>query len=91
MAGYVTPPTGKSKACGGHTHKETVMIKVKTFSTPIRIFAAARELDELDAAVGAFLAAENATTVYAVSDTTTTDDNGATIGLVRVVAYQAGD
>jgi hypothetical protein len=65
------------------------MIKVKTFTTPIKVFATVRELAELDETVTAFLNGEAATAVHSVSDTTTTGDNGETIGLVRVVAYDA--
>ena len=65
------------------------MIKVKSFTTPIKIFATIRELTELDDAVGTFLADEGATAVYSVSDSTTAGDTGETIGLIRVVAYEA--
>ena len=65
------------------------MIKVKTFMTPIRIFATPRELADLDAAVADFLSAEKATSVYAVSDATTTGEDGETIGLIRCVTYEA--
>jgi hypothetical protein len=65
------------------------MIKVKSFTTPIKIFATNRELTELDEAVGKLLADEKATTVYSVSDSTTAGDTGETIGLIRVVAYEA--
>ena len=64
------------------------MIKVKTFMTPIKIFATPRELADLDAAVADFLAAEKATAVFAVGDTTTTGESGETIGLIRCVAYE---
>jgi hypothetical protein len=65
------------------------MIKVKSFTTPIKIFATIRELTELDETVTRFLADEKATGVYAVSDSTTAGDTGETIGLIRVVAYEA--
>jgi len=65
------------------------MIKVKSFTTPLKIFAAARELSEIDETVVTFLANEKATTVYAISDVATTGDNGETIGLIRTVAYEA--
>ncbi len=65
------------------------MIKVKSFTTPIKIFATIRELTELDEAVGKFLADEKAKAVYSVSDSTTAGDTGETIGLIRVVAYDA--
>ena len=64
------------------------MIKVKSFTTPIKIFATNRELTELDEAVGKFLADEKAPTVCSVSDSPTSGDTGETIGLIRVVAYQ---
>lgn len=67
------------------------MIKVKTFATPIKIFAAMRELDELDAQVTAFLAEEGAAQVFSMSDCTTAGENGETIGLVRAVAYLVPD
>ena len=64
------------------------MIKVKTFSTPIKIFAAARELEELDRDVAAFLATERARSVLAMTDATTTGESGETIGLLRSVVYE---
>jgi hypothetical protein len=63
------------------------MIKVKTFTTPIKIFATVRELQELDEQVSAYLNDEGAQAVFSVSDTTTAGDNGETIGLIRTVAY----
>lgn len=64
------------------------MIKVKTFATPIKIFATVRELEELDHSVTTFLREEGATTVLALSDTATTGDKGETIGLTRAVVYR---
>ncbi len=64
------------------------MIKVKTFATPMKIFATARELQELDDQVTSFLNAEGAVAVIGVSDAVTAGENGETIGLVRVVTYQ---
>ena len=63
------------------------MIKVKTFTTPIKIFATVRELQDLDEQVSAYLNDEGADAVFSVSDTTTAGDNGETIGLIRTVAY----
>jgi hypothetical protein len=71
--------------------RRTVMIKVKTFATPIRIFETVRELEELDARVADFLNAEEAEAVYGISDTTTTGAEGETIGLVRTVVYEVED
>ena len=67
------------------------MIKVKTFTTPIKIFATQRELEELDERVSAFLNDESAAKVYSVGDTTTAGENGETIGLIRTVAYRVDD
>jgi len=67
------------------------MIKVKTFATPIKIFATMRELHDLDAEVQKFLQDEGADKVYSMTDTTTVGDNGETIGLMRAVAYRVPD
>jgi hypothetical protein len=67
------------------------MIKVKTFATPIKIFATMRELQDLDDQVTAFLAMERADKVYSVSDSTTAGEHGETIGLVRCVVYKTDD
>jgi hypothetical protein len=64
------------------------MIKVHTFTTAIKIFATVRELHDLDEAVTAFLQEEGATTVLALSDSTTSGDTGETIGLIRTVVYE---
>ena len=64
------------------------MIKVKTLMTPIKIFATARELQELDTQVVDFLNAENAAEIFSVSDTTTAGEHGETIGLIRTVCYR---
>ena len=65
------------------------MVKVKTFMTPIKIFATVRELQDLDAKVEEFLNTEKAEEVYSVSDTTTAGERGETIGLIRTVCYRA--
>ncbi len=67
------------------------MIKLRTFATPIKIFATMRELHDLDAQVQAFLQEEGADKVYSVSDSTTVGDDGETIGLMRAVAYRVPD
>jgi hypothetical protein len=73
------------------TAEGSVMIKVKTFTTPIKIFATQRELQELDDSVSGFLNEESAAIVYSVSDTATAGENGETIGLIRTVAYRVDD
>ena len=64
------------------------MIKVKTFASPLKIFQAKKELEELDAMVNTFIEQNNVQKVVSVSDTCTTDDTGATIGMIRVIAYE---
>ena len=64
------------------------MIKVKTFAIPLKVFHAHEELESLDAQVNAFLADNGVEDVISVSDTVTTNDSGAAIGLVRVVTYK---
>jgi len=63
------------------------MYKVKTFGEPLRPFKARVELAELDERVNEFLAS-GTRRVVSVSDTATTDDTGATIGIVRTVLYE---
>jgi hypothetical protein len=64
------------------------MIQVKTFTSPLRIFHTREELDNLDRMVNDFIAENNVSKVISVSDAFTTDDQGATIGIVRVIAYE---
>jgi len=62
--------------------------KVKTFTTELRIFQTKRELEVLDEKVNRFIAENKVKKVVSVSDTTTTDNTGATIGLIRVLTYE---
>ena len=64
------------------------MIKVKTFTTEVKIFQTKKELDQLDETVNQFLAGNSISKVISISDSCTTDDTGATIGLIRSVAYE---
>ena len=64
------------------------MIKVKSFTTEVKILHTMNELRELDRQVNRFIEENNIQKVISVSDTTTTNDSGATIGIVRVVAYE---
>ena len=63
------------------------MIKVKTFGEPLQAFKTRQELAELDQRVNNFLKENNITKVISVSDSTTNEE-GSTIGLVRVVVYE---
>ena len=62
--------------------------KVKTFTSELKIFETRRELTTLDAQVNQFIKEEKVKKVISVSDTTTTDNAGASIGLIRVLAYE---
>ena len=64
------------------------MIKVKTFTIPLMIFQARNKLEGLDKQVNQFLEEVQAKAVVSISDTHTTDDSGATIGLIRAVTYE---
>ncbi|MAE11382.1 MAG: hypothetical protein QF369_04205 [Dehalococcoidales bacterium] len=64
------------------------MVKVITFSTELKIFHTRQELTGLDEQVNKFISENNIKQVISVSDTTTTDDKGATIGILRVLTYQ---
>lgn len=63
-------------------------MKVKTFASPLKIFQARKELEELDNMVNRFIEENNIQRIVSVSDACTTDDTGASIGLIRVVAYE---
>ena len=68
---------------------ETKSINVKTFSTELKEFKAMRELAGLDDQVNKFIREKKVKKVIGVSDTTTTDISGASIGLIRVLVYEA--
>jgi hypothetical protein len=68
--------------------KENDMFKVKTFGSEVRPLKTMHELTDLDEKVNRFIAENNVKKVIAVSDAATTDDTGATIGLIRVLAYE---
>jgi hypothetical protein len=63
------------------------MIKVKTFTSQLKIFHTRQELDDLDKEINEFIASRGIRKVISVSDASTTGDKGETIGLVRVLAY----
>lgn len=65
------------------------MFKVKTFGMEIRPMKTIKELTELDENVNTFISGNAIKRVISVSDSLTTSDNGETIGIVRVVCYEA--
>jgi len=64
------------------------MIKVKTFTSQLKIFHTMQELDELDRTVNDFIATEGIRKVVSVGDAVTTGEKGEAIGLLRVLAYE---
>lgn len=65
------------------------MVKVKTFANELKIFRTMNELRELDEKVNAFLKENKIKKIVSVSDACTSDNTGATIGVIRVLAYEA--
>ena len=64
------------------------MIKVKTFTSEIKILRTMKELNSLDEQVNKFIEENNINHIVTVSDVCTTDNTGATIGIIRVVTYE---
>lgn len=64
------------------------MVKVKTFTSEVKILHTMNELKELDSRVNRFIEDSHIQKVISVSDTCTTNDKGATIGIIRVIAYE---
>lgn len=64
------------------------MVKVKTFASELQIFHTMNELARLDKQVNDFVASNGVKRVVSVSDACTTDNTGATIGIIRVLAYE---
>ncbi|MBU6391791.1 MAG: hypothetical protein KGJ87_00735 [Planctomycetota bacterium] len=63
------------------------MVKVKTFTSPLKIFQVHNELVALDKEVNDFLQKNNIKKVVSVSDSTTNNDGG-TMGIIRVLTYE---
>jgi len=64
------------------------MIKVKTFTQKLEIMKTANELINLDAQVNDFLRTQKVKKVVSISDTTTTNNEGMTMGIIRVVTFE---
>ncbi len=62
------------------------MVKVKTFTSQLKIFHTMNELEELDIQVNRFIEENGIQKVISVSDATTTGNDG-TVGIIRVLAY----
>lgn len=66
----------------------TAMIRVKTFTSQLKIFHTRNELLELDQAVNDFIASSGIRNVMSVGDAVTTGGKGESIGIIRVIAYE---
>jgi hypothetical protein len=67
------------------------MIKVKTFTSQLKIFHTRNELAELDQAVNDFVVSRGLRKVISVSDAVTTGVDGEAVGIIRVVTYEEPD
>jgi hypothetical protein len=63
--------------------------KVKTFVKEVKVFQTMKELRDLDEQVNRFIVEKGVKKVISVSDTATTDNTGATIGLIRILTYES--
>ncbi len=64
------------------------MAKVKTIGSQLRIFHVKEELETLDKTVNEFIKKNKIRKVISVSDSTTANVDGGTIGLIRVITYE---
>ncbi|MFQ5713887.1 MAG: hypothetical protein ACE5GU_07640 [Candidatus Scalinduaceae bacterium] len=64
------------------------MAKVKTFGSQLRIFHVKEELETLDKTVNEFIKKNKIKKIISVSDSTTANVDGGTIGVIRVIAYE---
>jgi hypothetical protein len=74
---------------GEEKMSENKTIKVKTFTNELKVFRAMKELEALDEQINRFIVENHVKKVISVSDTSTTDNTGATIGLIRLLVYEA--
>ncbi len=65
------------------------MVKVKTFTSQLKIFQMMKELADLDKQVNDFISDNSIKNVISVSDAISTGTDGETIGITRVIAYEA--
>ena len=65
------------------------MVRVKTFTSELRIFHTMNELASLDEQVNKFIEENGIKSVVSVSDSVTLGD-GNSCGIIRVLAYEAG-
>ena len=74
-----------------HVEQMQAVVEAKKLSPEKNIYinyALGKELEDLDATVNKFIEEKGVQKIISVSDAPTTDDTGATIGLIRVLAYE---
>ncbi len=64
------------------------MIKVRTFTSQLKIFHMMQEISELDRQVNDFISSNRIRNVVSTSDALTTGGDGETVGIVRVLTYE---
>ena len=64
------------------------MIKVRTFTSQLKIFHMMQEIAELDEQVNEFISSNRIRNVMSTSDALTTGGDGETVGIVRVLTYE---
>jgi len=64
------------------------MIKVKTFTSQLKIFNMIKELNDIDNAVNEFISSKGIGIVISTSDAITTGTDGETIGIIRVLTFE---
>jgi hypothetical protein len=67
--------------------RRSLMVKVKSFTSEIKVFQTMRELRKLDDEINKFIVEQKVKKVISVNDACTTDNAG-TIGIIRVLAYE---
>jgi len=67
---------------------EKKFYRVKTFTNELKVFHTMKELAALDEQVNRFISENKVKKVISASDAATTDNTGATIGLIRVLVYE---
>lgn len=64
------------------------MIKVRTFTSQLKIFHMMQEISDLDDQVNDFISSNQIRNVISTSDALTTGGDGETVGIIRVLTYQ---
>jgi hypothetical protein len=73
---------------GFKAKEENDMIKVKTFTTQLKIFHMKNEIDNLDNELNDFISSKGIKKVISTSDALATGSDGQTIGIARLLTYE---